>query len=57
MENSTADKDIRRYISESAELYIAPDGKELPIISLKTVASIANSQGMSAKEVEIAALN
>ena len=27
MEINTADKDIGRYISESAELYLAPDGK------------------------------
>jgi len=56
MEINTADKDIGRYISESAESYLAPDGKKLPVISLKTAASIANSQGISTKEVEITAL-
>jgi molybdopterin/thiamine biosynthesis adenylyltransferase len=53
---NTADKDTGRYISESAELYLAPDGKKLSVISLKTAASIANSRGISAKEVEITAL-
>lgn len=56
MEINTADKDIGRYISKSAESYLAPDGKKLPVISLKTAASIANSQGISTKEVEITAL-
>ena len=56
MESNTADKNIRRYIAESAELHTAPDGRKLPVISLQTAASIANSQGMSAKEVEITAL-
>jgi len=56
MESNTADKDIIRYIAGSAEAYFAPDGKRLPVISLKTAASIANSQGISTKEVEITAL-
>jgi molybdopterin/thiamine biosynthesis adenylyltransferase len=56
VESNTADIDIGRYIIGSAELYLAPDGKKLPVISLKTAASIANSQGISAKEVEITAL-
>jgi len=56
VESNTADKDIGRYIAESAESYLAPDGKRLPVISLKTTASIANSQRISAKEVEITAL-
>ena len=56
MESSTADKGIGRYIARSAESYLAPDGKRLPVISLKTTASVANAQGISAKEVEIAAL-
>jgi len=56
MKSNTADKDIGRYISESAESYLAPDGKKLSVISLKTTASIANSRGISAKEVEITAL-
>ena len=54
--SNTADKDISRYIAGSAESYFAPDGKSLPIISLKTTTSIATSQGISAKEVEITAL-
>lgn len=56
MESNTADKDIGRYIAKSAESYLAPDGKKFPVINLKTVVSIANSQGISAKEVEITAL-
>lgn len=56
MESNTADKDIGRYIAKSAEPYLAPDGKKLLVISLKTAASIANSQGISAKEVEITSL-
>jgi molybdopterin/thiamine biosynthesis adenylyltransferase len=56
VESNTADKDIRRYIAKSAESYVAPDGKKLHVINLKTVASIANSQGISANEVEITAL-
>ncbi len=56
VESNTANKDIARYIAESAEAYLAPDGRRHPVISLKTAASIANSQGISAKEVEITAL-
>lgn len=56
MGSNTANKAIRRYIAGSAESYFAPDGKSLPVISLKTAASIANSQGISAKDVEITAL-
>ena len=56
MEINTADRDIGQYISESAESYLASDGKKLSVISLKTAASIANSRGISAKEVEITAL-
>ncbi|HUW46501.1 MAG TPA: HesA/MoeB/ThiF family protein [Dehalococcoidia bacterium] len=56
MESSIADKDIIRCVVESAEPWLAPDGKRLSVINLKTAASIANSQGISAKEVEITAL-
>jgi molybdopterin/thiamine biosynthesis adenylyltransferase len=56
MEDNTADEDIRRRIAESAEPYVAPDGKTCPVISLKATASISDSQGVSAKEVEITAL-
>jgi molybdopterin/thiamine biosynthesis adenylyltransferase len=56
MQSNTADKDIGRYIAESAESHVAPDGKTYLVISLKTTASISNSQGISAKEVEITAL-
>jgi hypothetical protein len=56
VDSNTADKDIIRHIARSAEAYFAPDGKRLPVISLKTAASIANSQGISAKDLEIIAL-
>jgi len=56
VESSIADKDIIRCVVESAEPWLAPDGKRLSVINLKTAASIANSQGISAKEVEITAL-
>ncbi len=56
MESNTDDKDTRRYIAKSAESYVAPDGKTYLVISLKTTASIADSQRTSPKEVEIAAL-
>lgn len=56
MKRNAADRDIRRLIAESAESHGAPDGKAHLVISLKTTASIASSQGVSAKEVETAAL-
>lgn len=56
VKNDTAGQDVVRCIIESAEEYLAPDGKKHPVISLKTVASIADSQGISVKEVEITAL-
>ncbi len=56
MESNTADKDIRRWVAESAESQAAPDGKTYLVISLKATASISNSQGVPAKEVEITAL-
>ncbi len=56
MESSIADKDIFRYVAQSAESHVAPDGKPYRVISLKTTASISSSQGVSAREVEITAL-
>ena len=56
MKSNAADKDIGRYIAESAESYVASDGKRLRVINLNTAASIANSQGISANEVETIAL-
>lgn len=56
MENSITDKDIFRYVAQSAESHVAPDGKPYRVISLKTTASISSSQGVSAGEVEITAL-
>lgn len=56
MERKTADKDIRRYIAESAESGIAPDGRTYLVISLKTTSSISSSQGVPAREVETTAL-
>jgi len=56
MESTRVGKDIVRCIVESAEIYLAPDGRKYPTVSLKTVASIADLQKISAKEVEITAL-
>ena len=56
MESNTVDKDIARYIAEAVESYLAPDGKRLSVVSLKTVASISRSKRIPAKEVEITAL-
>jgi len=54
--SNAADTDIRQFVAESAESHVAPDGKPHLVISLKMTASIGSSQGVSAKEVEIAAL-
>ncbi len=56
MRSNAADTDIRQFVAESAESHVAPDGKPHLVISLKMTASIASTQGVSAKEVEIAAL-
>jgi molybdopterin/thiamine biosynthesis adenylyltransferase len=56
VKSHAADRDIRQWVAESAASHVAPDGKTYPVISLKTTASIASSQGVPAKEVEIAAL-
>jgi molybdopterin/thiamine biosynthesis adenylyltransferase len=56
VKRDTTDKVIGRYIRKSAEPCLAPDGETLPVVSLKTTASIANDQGISVREVEIAAL-
>ncbi len=56
MESGAADKDIRRYIAESAESRAAPDGNTYLIISLKATASISGSQRVPVKEVELTAL-
>lgn len=56
MESNTVDKDIGRYIAESAEPWLALNGKKHLLISLKTVASISRSKRIPAKEVEITAL-
>ena len=56
MKGNAAETGIRQRLAESAESYVAPDGKAHLVINLKTTASIASSQGVSAKEVEIAAL-
>jgi len=56
VKSNTADKEIRQFVAESAESHVAPDGKAHLVISFKTTASIVNSKGAPAKEVEIAAL-
>jgi len=56
VKSNAADKDIRRYIAESAESRVAADGKTYLVISLKTTASISGSQGLPARDVEMTAL-
>ena len=56
MRNNAVDRDIRQCVAESAESHVAPDGRAHYVINLKTTASIVSSQGVPAKEVEIAAL-
>lgn len=56
MRSNAGDTDIRQFIAKSAESHFALDGKAHLVISLKTTASIASSQGVSAKEVEVIAL-
>jgi molybdopterin/thiamine biosynthesis adenylyltransferase len=56
VESKTADKDVRQWVTESAESQAAPDGRTYLIISLKTTASISRSQDVPAGEVEITAL-
>jgi len=56
MESNIADLDVRRRIAESAESHVAPDGRTHLVISLKMTASISDSQGVPAKEVEMIAL-
>jgi molybdopterin/thiamine biosynthesis adenylyltransferase len=56
VKSNADDKDIRGCVAESAESQVAADGKAYPVISLKTTASLSSSQGVPAREVEIAAL-
>jgi len=56
MESNIADKDIRRYIAESAESHVGPDGLTCPVIRLKTTSSISSTRKVPAKDVEIMAL-
>ena len=49
-------KGIVRQIAESVETHTDPDGKKCPAIRLKAVTSIANTQSITVREVEIAAL-
>jgi molybdopterin/thiamine biosynthesis adenylyltransferase len=56
VKSNAAGTDLGRFVSEVAESHTAPDGKARLVISLKMTASIASSQGVSAKEVEITAL-
>ena len=56
MKGNAADKDIPQLVTKSAESHFAPDGKAHLVINLKTIASVASSQGVSAREVEMAAL-
>jgi len=56
VKGNAADTDIRQRIAQSAESHVGPGGTAHLVISLKTTASIASSQAVSAREVEIAAL-
>jgi molybdopterin/thiamine biosynthesis adenylyltransferase len=56
VKSNAADNDIRRCTAESAESHVGPDGKAYLVINLKTTASLCSSQGVPAKDVEIAAL-
>ena len=56
MESKTADKDVRRYIAQSAESHVGLDGKTCLVIRLKTTSSISSTQRVPAKDVEIMAL-
>jgi len=47
---------VNRVIAESAEAYGAPDGRAYRVIGIAITASLAGAQGVSPKEVEIAAL-
>ena len=49
-------KDIILNITESAKPFTNPDGKKYPVISLKAVTSIALANKITARDVEIAAL-
>ncbi len=52
----TIGKDIVQQIAKSVETYADPDGKKHPVINLKAVASIAQGQRVTVRDVEIAAL-
>jgi len=56
VKGKAAKTDIRQRVAESAESYVGPDDTAHLVISLKATASIAGSQVVSAKDVEIAAL-
>jgi molybdopterin/thiamine biosynthesis adenylyltransferase len=56
VKRNAADTDIRQRVAQSAESRVGPDGTAHLVISLKTTAAIAGSRGVSAKEVETAAL-
>lgn len=49
-------KNIVKHIMEFAESYTNPDASKCPVISLKALSFIAQEQKISAREVEIAAL-
>jgi molybdopterin/thiamine biosynthesis adenylyltransferase len=55
-EKGTIGKGIVQQIAESVETYADPDGKKHPVINLKAVASIAQGQRVTVRDVEIAAL-
>ena len=56
MTTNAIDAEVIRFINESKEIYLAPDGKEYLVIGLKAVRLIARERRISAREVEIVAL-
>lgn len=56
MATNAIDAEVIWFIDESKEMYLAPDGKEYFVIGLKAVRLIARERKISAREVEIVAL-
>lgn len=56
MSSSTGCKDTARLVSESAQTHIAPDGTKHRVINMAMISSIAASQGVLPREVQVASL-
>lgn len=57
MESATNRGDVISLVAQATETHRAPDGKSRPVISVRAAASIADSRGVPAREVEITALS